>query len=171
MSLALPLAPAAVRHSSRHTSPASATDAVLPLLVSDGRAPTAALLSPDTDADGIRFRYSAAGPLASLAPTQATRGAAPLTPLHAVRIALTLPPARPGRCSCSTTGHNGRTSGSYVRCAATADGRRVLTFRMNTDAIADPRLEPAPLSAEFCPRIWWNGRDSSGDPENGHSFE
>lgn len=51
-------------------------------------------------------------------------------------------------------GHNGRISGSYVRTAATVDGRRVLTFRVNTDAIADPRLEPALLAAEFCPRTW-----------------
>ncbi|MGY4960162.1 serine hydrolase domain-containing protein [Streptomyces sp. 900105245] len=62
----------------------------------------------------------------------------------------------PVRLPCGTTvwGHNGRISGSYVRSAATADGRRVLTFRVNTDAIADPRLEPAVLEAEFCPRTW-----------------
>ncbi|MET7427977.1 hypothetical protein ABZT16_03115 [Streptomyces flaveolus] len=41
-----------------------------------------------------------------------------------------------------------------MRSAATADGRRVLTFRVNTDAIADPHLEPALLAAEFCPRTW-----------------
>ncbi|GHA21851.1 hypothetical protein GCM10010345_28480 [Streptomyces canarius] len=51
-------------------------------------------------------------------------------------------------------GHNGRMSGSYVRSAATADGRRVLTFRVDTDTIADPHLEPAPLAAGFCPRTW-----------------
>ncbi|WP_437114997.1 hypothetical protein [Streptomyces flaveolus] len=39
-----------------------------------------------------------------------------------------------------------------MRSAATADGRRVLTLPVNTDAIADPRLEPALLAAEFCPR-------------------
>ncbi|MEV6838754.1 serine hydrolase domain-containing protein [Streptomyces sp. NPDC051133] len=62
----------------------------------------------------------------------------------------------PVKLPCGTTvwGHNGRISGSYVRSAATADGRRVLTFRVNTDAITDPRLEPALLDAEFCPRIW-----------------
>ncbi|MGW0613000.1 serine hydrolase domain-containing protein [Streptomyces sp. NPDC002788] len=60
----------------------------------------------------------------------------------------------PERLPCGTTvwGHNGHISGSYVRSAATADGRRVLTFRVNTDAIADPGLEPAVLAAEFCPR-------------------
>ncbi|WP_405885576.1 MULTISPECIES: serine hydrolase domain-containing protein [unclassified Streptomyces] len=60
----------------------------------------------------------------------------------------------PVKLPCGTTvwGHNGRISGSYVRTAATVDGRRVLTFRVNTDGIADPDLEPALLSAEFCPR-------------------
>ncbi|MET7680115.1 serine hydrolase domain-containing protein [Streptomyces sp. NPDC005423] len=60
----------------------------------------------------------------------------------------------PVKLSCGTTvwGHNGRISGSYVRTAATVDGRRVLTFRVNTTAIADPGLEPALLAAEFCPR-------------------
>ncbi|MCX4906064.1 serine hydrolase [Streptomyces sp. NBC_00878] len=60
----------------------------------------------------------------------------------------------PVKLPCGTTvwGHNGRITGSYVRTAATSDGRRVLTFRVNTDAIADPDLEPALLAAEFCPR-------------------
>ena len=60
----------------------------------------------------------------------------------------------PVKLPCGTTvwGHNGRITGSYVRTAATRDGRRVLTVRVNTDAIADPGLEPALLSAEFCPR-------------------
>jgi D-alanyl-D-alanine carboxypeptidase len=60
----------------------------------------------------------------------------------------------PVELPCGTTvwGHNGRISGSYVRSAATVDGRHVLTFRVNTDAIADPGLEPAVLAAEFCPR-------------------
>ncbi|MER8221985.1 serine hydrolase domain-containing protein [Streptomyces sp. NPDC094143] len=60
----------------------------------------------------------------------------------------------PEKLPCGTTvwGHNGHISGSYVRSAATVDGRRVLTFRVNTDGIADPGLEPALLAAEFCPR-------------------
>ncbi|MDT0477013.1 serine hydrolase domain-containing protein [Streptomyces griseoviridis] len=60
----------------------------------------------------------------------------------------------PVRLPCGVTvwGHNGRIAGSYVRTAATEDGRRVLTFRVNTDAIADPELEPRLLAAEFCPR-------------------
>ncbi|AGS71293.1 beta-lactamase [Streptomyces collinus Tu 365] len=37
--------------------------------------------------------------------TRATCGAVPLTPFQAVRIALTLPPARPGHYSCSNTGY------------------------------------------------------------------
>ncbi|MEU5662814.1 serine hydrolase domain-containing protein [Streptomyces longwoodensis] len=60
----------------------------------------------------------------------------------------------PKRLPCGVTvwGHNGRIAGSYVRSAATPDGRHVLTFRVNTTAIADPDLEPALLAAEFCPR-------------------
>ncbi|MFI8350915.1 serine hydrolase domain-containing protein [Streptomyces sp. NPDC085596] len=62
----------------------------------------------------------------------------------------------PARLPCGLTvwGHNGRIAGSYVRTAATADGSRVLTFRVNTDAETDPRLESALLAAEFCPRTW-----------------
>ncbi|WP_320779215.1 serine hydrolase domain-containing protein [Streptomyces sp. CRN 30] len=60
----------------------------------------------------------------------------------------------PRRLDCGVTvwGHTGRIAGSYVRTAATVDGRRVLTFRVNTDAVASPGLEPALLAAEFCPR-------------------
>lgn len=56
------------------------------------------------------------------------------------------------RCGTVVWGHSGRISGSYVRSAATVDGRRVLTFRVNTTAIADPGLEARLLAAEFCPR-------------------
>ncbi|EGX56630.1 beta-lactamase [Streptomyces zinciresistens K42] len=55
-------------------------------------------------------------------------------------------------CGTVVWGHNGRIPGSYVRTAATADGRRVLTFRVNTTDLADPGLEPRLLAAEFCPR-------------------
>ncbi|GGX68007.1 serine hydrolase domain-containing protein [Streptomyces minutiscleroticus] len=60
----------------------------------------------------------------------------------------------PVRLPCGTTvwGHDGRISGSYVRTAATRDGRRVLAFRVNTDARTSPGLERALLAAEFCPR-------------------
>ncbi|MFI0965294.1 serine hydrolase domain-containing protein [Streptomyces sp. NPDC021080] len=60
----------------------------------------------------------------------------------------------PVKLPCGTTvwGHNGRITGSYVRSAATVDGRHVLTFRVNTGGVTDPTLEPALLAAEFCPR-------------------
>lgn len=60
----------------------------------------------------------------------------------------------PQELPCGTTvwGHNGRIRGSYVRTAATRDGDRVLTFRVNTDRLADPALERTLLAAEFCPR-------------------
>ncbi|MFG2944926.1 serine hydrolase domain-containing protein [Streptomyces adustus] len=59
----------------------------------------------------------------------------------------------PVKLPCGTTvwGHNGRITGSYVRTAATSDGRHVLTFRVNTTEIAAPDLEAALLTAEFCP--------------------
>ncbi|MGW2937110.1 serine hydrolase domain-containing protein [Streptomyces sp. NPDC001156] len=60
----------------------------------------------------------------------------------------------PQKLPCGTTvwGHDGRISGSYVRTAATADGRRVLTFRVNTDGFANSGLERDLLTAAFCPR-------------------
>ncbi|MDT0405944.1 MULTISPECIES: serine hydrolase domain-containing protein [Streptomyces] len=60
----------------------------------------------------------------------------------------------PLKLPCGTTvwGHNGRIAGNYVRTAATPDGLRVLTFRVNTDVLTDPTLEPALLTAEFCAR-------------------
>ncbi|MEE1666880.1 serine hydrolase domain-containing protein [Streptomyces sp. WAC07094] len=62
----------------------------------------------------------------------------------------------PEKLSCGTTvwGHDGRISGSYVRSAATVDGRHVLTFRVDTDGFEDPGLERALLTSEFCPRTF-----------------
>ncbi|MFE4450459.1 serine hydrolase domain-containing protein [Streptomyces sp. NPDC056796] len=59
----------------------------------------------------------------------------------------------PQRLSCGITvwGHNGHITGSYVRTAATRDGRHVLTFRVNTDASPGAALEAGLLEAEFCP--------------------
>nr|WP_229879598.1 serine hydrolase domain-containing protein [Streptomyces echinoruber] len=74
-------------------------------------------------------------------------------------------------CGITVWGHNGRIAGSYVRTAATVDGRRVLTFRVNTDGVSDPVLERDLLSAGFCPRSWSNGRAPAGDPGPRHSFE
>ncbi|MEV5443852.1 serine hydrolase [Streptomyces sp. NPDC052644] len=55
-------------------------------------------------------------------------------------------------CGVTVWGHNGRIPGSYVRTAATRDGRHVLTFRANTDTLSPgPPLERALLEAEFCP--------------------
>ncbi|MET7521717.1 serine hydrolase domain-containing protein [Streptomyces sp900116325] len=58
----------------------------------------------------------------------------------------------PQKLSCGTTvwGHNGHIAGSYVRTAATRDGRHTLTFRINTDSLSDATFEPALLEAEFC---------------------
>jgi D-alanyl-D-alanine carboxypeptidase len=71
-------------------------------------------------------------------------------------------------CGVTVWGHNGRISGSYVRSAATVDGRHVLTFRVNTTAIADPGLELRLLAADFCPRHQWNERVPNEDPGSRH---
>ncbi|MFF5024796.1 serine hydrolase [Streptomyces collinus] len=94
--------------------------------------------------------------------TRSTHGAVPLTPFQAPRIALTLPPAG---------GTTTASPGSYVRTAATVDGRRVLTFRVDTTEFSDPGLEPRLLAAGFCPRIRWNGRHPTGDPGRRHPIE
>ncbi|WP_175407908.1 serine hydrolase [Streptomyces sp. TRM64462] len=58
-------------------------------------------------------------------------------------------------CGVTVWGHNGRIPGSYVRTAATRDGRQVLTFRTNTDTLTAtptmPPLETTLLEAAFCP--------------------
>ncbi|WP_406453819.1 beta-lactamase family protein [Streptomyces sp. NBC_00876] len=59
----------------------------------------------------------------------------------------------PQRLSCGVTvwGHNGHIQGSYVRTAATRDGRHTLTYRIDTDTLDEAdTLEPALLEAEFC---------------------
>lgn len=59
----------------------------------------------------------------------------------------------PQELSCGITvwGHNGHIAGSYVRTAATRDGRHTLTYRIDTDTLADAEpLESALLDAEFC---------------------
>ncbi|MFV2117692.1 serine hydrolase domain-containing protein [Streptomyces sp. Act-28] len=73
----------------------------------------------------------------------------------------------PTRLPCGVTvwGHNGRIPGSYVRTAATADGRHVVTFRVNTDTLAaapGPPLERSLLEAEFCPSTAGAAADHSG---------
>ncbi|MFF5333319.1 serine hydrolase domain-containing protein [Streptomyces sp. NPDC013181] len=60
----------------------------------------------------------------------------------------------PERLPCGVTvwGHNGRIAGSYVRTAATRDGRHTLTFRVDTDTLTGAQgLEAGLLEAEFCP--------------------
>ncbi|WP_191133956.1 serine hydrolase domain-containing protein [Streptomyces sp. col6] len=60
----------------------------------------------------------------------------------------------PERLSCGVTvwGHNGRIAGSYVRTAATRDGRHTLTYRVDTDTLTGAdALESGLLEAEFCP--------------------
>ncbi|MGC5343346.1 serine hydrolase domain-containing protein [Streptomyces sp. DT24] len=76
----------------------------------------------------------------------------------------------PQRLSCGVTvwGHNGHIAGSYVRTAATRDGHHVLTFRVNTDTLSDASLEPALLTAEFCPPEEHPGRQARQRPVRQH---
>lgn len=48
-------------------------------------------------------------------------------------------------------GHNGRIKGSYAHMLGTPGGEHVMTYRVNTDRVADPEAETALLRAEFCP--------------------
>nr|WSX21177.1 beta-lactamase family protein [Streptomyces tubercidicus] len=53
-------------------------------------------------------------------------------------------------CGVTVWGHRGDINGSYARTAATADGRHVLSYRLNTDAHSTPVPDTAVLTAEFC---------------------
>ncbi|MFE1171970.1 serine hydrolase domain-containing protein [Streptomyces sp. NPDC058773] len=53
-------------------------------------------------------------------------------------------------CGVTVWGHSGHINGSYVRTAATAGGRHVLSYRVNTDAVPAPAPDKAVLTAEFC---------------------
>lgn len=56
-------------------------------------------------------------------------------------------------CGRTVWGHNGDINGSYAQTAATADGRHVMTLRVNTDEASAPRRIRALLAAEFCPTV------------------
>ncbi|MDI3405521.1 serine hydrolase domain-containing protein [Streptomyces cavernicola] len=57
----------------------------------------------------------------------------------------------PTELSCTTVwGHNGRIVGSYANTAATADGRHILTYRLNSDWSTAGRPERKLLESEFC---------------------
>lgn len=53
-------------------------------------------------------------------------------------------------CGVTVWGHNGDINGSYVRAAGTGDGRRIVSYRVNTDTLPDPAHGTAVLTAEFC---------------------
>ncbi|MEU5301864.1 hypothetical protein ACH4YO_10130 [Streptomyces noursei] len=48
-------------------------------------------------------------------------------------------------------GHNGDINGSYAQTAGTADGRHLVSYRVNTDDPTDQGDGTAVLTAEFCP--------------------
>ncbi|MGD3107665.1 serine hydrolase domain-containing protein [Streptomyces sp. YGL11-2] len=53
-------------------------------------------------------------------------------------------------CGVTVWGHNGDINGSYAQSAGTADGRHVVSYRINTDTPARPADGTAVLTAEFC---------------------
>ncbi len=53
-------------------------------------------------------------------------------------------------CGVTVWGHNGDINGSYAQSAGTADGRHVVSYRINTDAPARPADGTAVLTSEFC---------------------
>lgn len=55
-------------------------------------------------------------------------------------------------CGVTVWGHDGDINGSFARTAGTADGRHVVSYRLNTDHLADPAHGTDVLTAEFCPR-------------------
>ncbi|MFH8567093.1 serine hydrolase domain-containing protein [Streptomyces sp. NPDC017993] len=54
-------------------------------------------------------------------------------------------------CGVQVWGHNGDINGSYAQTAGSVDGRHLVSYRVNTDALADPEHGTAVLTAEFCP--------------------
>ncbi|MCK7626297.1 beta-lactamase family protein [Streptomyces sp. RS10V-4] len=55
-------------------------------------------------------------------------------------------------CGVTVWGHNGDINGSYAQTAGTADGRDLVSYRVNTDAPAGRADGTAVLAAEFCRR-------------------
>lgn len=55
-------------------------------------------------------------------------------------------------CGVTVWGHNGDINGSFAQTAGTPDGRHLVSYRVNTDALADPVNGTDVLTAEFCAR-------------------
>ncbi|MGW1374854.1 serine hydrolase domain-containing protein [Streptomyces sp. NPDC002446] len=53
-------------------------------------------------------------------------------------------------CGVTVWGHTGDINGSFAQTAGTADGRHLVSYRINTDAPADPAHGTDVLTAEFC---------------------
>ncbi|GHG80927.1 serine hydrolase domain-containing protein [Streptomyces griseocarneus] len=70
----------------------------------------------------------------------------------------------PVRLPCHRTvwGHNGEINGSYVQSLATADGRRVVSYRVNSDARIPRTAEAKLLSTAFCPTDGTGPADRTG---------
>ncbi|MFK4252469.1 serine hydrolase domain-containing protein [Streptomyces angustmyceticus] len=87
----------------------------------------------------LRGRFLAPRQMAEIRDEKATGGTYGLG-LYATRLP----------CGVTVWGHDGEINGSYVRTAGTADGRHIVSYRVNTDTLPDPAHGTAVLTAEFC---------------------
>ncbi|MGW1840885.1 serine hydrolase domain-containing protein, partial [Streptomyces sp. NPDC002067] len=55
-------------------------------------------------------------------------------------------------CGVTVWGHSGDIPGSYARTAASADGRHLVSYHLNTDALGPRADDDTVLTAEFCPK-------------------
>ncbi|MFE0191914.1 serine hydrolase domain-containing protein [Streptomyces sp. NPDC058989] len=55
-------------------------------------------------------------------------------------------------CGVTVWGHTGDINGSFAQTAGSADGRHLVSYRVNTDALAHPVHGTDVLTAEFCAR-------------------
>ncbi|MFB6435769.1 serine hydrolase [Streptomyces sp. NPDC056411] len=67
-------------------------------------------------------------------------------------------------CGVTVWGHNGDINGSFAQTAGTADGRHLVSFRVNTDVLARPLDATDVLTAEFCPARRADGHTGKAAP-------
>ncbi|MFG3046569.1 serine hydrolase [Streptomyces sp. NPDC048241] len=175
------------------TSAAGFSDTVLPLLVSEGGAPAAALLAQDRHGTRRAWRSADAGRgiaradhfrAGSVTQTFMATVVLQLAAEHRLSLSDTVEQHLPGLLPRLRAGtrHSGEESGRVTPCRAEpvtsvtssvppAHHTPRRRHPRHPGHEAGPRLETVPLAAEFCPRTWWNDRAGNGDPAPGHSFE
>ncbi|MFG3096118.1 serine hydrolase [Streptomyces sp. NPDC048202] len=175
------------------TSAAGFSDTVLPLLVSEGGAPAAALLAQDRHDTRRAWRSADAGRgiaradhfrAGSVTQTFMATVVLQLAAEHRLSLSDTVEQHLPGLLPRLRAGtrHSGEESGRVTPARPSRSPQwpppsqppttpRVDGTRVTLDTRTGPRLETALLAAEFCPRTWWNDRAGNGDAAPGHSLE